>query len=235
MENASKALLISGGVLVALIIVSAMVYMFNAIGEMPRSQEEIKAQKELEDFNKKYESYNRGNLKGTDVISVLYMADNNNEKYKGDTQFYITVEIEITKPIDQTVRKYKLENNRWVLDSTYTDASGKRGTQYGGTLSGCYRNTLGKQKYSSNGIIPNTIKDGFKENVEDNSNTEVNYKIKLTDAWQSTLNNEEAMREKSYYTMNKVVKEFKRRKFKCEEIEHDTNTGRINYMYFVEE
>jgi hypothetical protein len=89
MENASKALLIAGGVLIAILIIAMLVYSFGSISgyfEEKNSKEEID---QLTAFNAQYEAYNRKLLRGTDVVSVLNKAISNNEKYEYKEYNYI--------------------------------------------------------------------------------------------------------------------------------------------------
>ena len=57
MENASKALLMAGGVLIALLIISALILMFNQIGDYEKAQDASKKDSQLAEFNKDFERY----------------------------------------------------------------------------------------------------------------------------------------------------------------------------------
>ncbi len=81
MENASKALTIAGGLLVAVLIISAIVAMFGSSSSLFKSEEDQKEIEQLVAFNKEYESYNKKLLRGTDVISVINKVLDNNYKY----------------------------------------------------------------------------------------------------------------------------------------------------------
>ena len=55
MENAAKALEIAAGVLLAVIIMSLIVYFFSKIGIWPQQQEEMESGEQLAKFNSEYE------------------------------------------------------------------------------------------------------------------------------------------------------------------------------------
>lgn len=74
MENAAKALLISAGILLALIILSLIVYVSTATTRIVDAQERKKAEEELTAFNKEYEAYNKTRMYGTDIITVVNKA-----------------------------------------------------------------------------------------------------------------------------------------------------------------
>lgn len=224
MENASKALLMAGGVLITIIIVSVFVFMYNSAKALPKTQEQVKEAEEIAKFNKPYESYAKNNIRGTDVYSVIYMANDNNAKYSGDTQFHITIEINIKNAIDATVRKFELKNNKWV----------QTGKNYGATTNyaGWYYNIETNNRNATQ-VIPSDIAQGFQTDVENNQGTGVLYSINGND-WSDTLVEEEAVRNKCYYTKNKINSELKRRKFNCTDVGYSSDTGRVNYMSFEE-
>lgn len=81
MENASKALLMAGGILIALLIISALILMFNQIGAYGKSQEEMKKNSQIVEFNKDFEKYldDKG-ITGADVISLFNKVNDYNQK-----------------------------------------------------------------------------------------------------------------------------------------------------------
>ena len=84
MENATKALLIAAGVLIAMMILSMGVYLYYSIGSyVERSQEQI-AQQELDKFNTQFYNYQAVEneiFSFQDVITAANLAYENNKKY----------------------------------------------------------------------------------------------------------------------------------------------------------
>ncbi len=74
MENAAKALLISAGILLALMTLSLIVYVSTATTRLVDAQEKKKAEEELTAFNKEYEAYNKTRMYGTEIITVVNKA-----------------------------------------------------------------------------------------------------------------------------------------------------------------
>ena len=100
MENASKALLIAGGVLIAIVIVSVLVVTLNIVNSNQRTREKALATEQLAEFNQKYESYNKKALRGTDIITLKNMA-----KSEGNA---VTVKVTNgTEEIDVSIEKNK--------------------------------------------------------------------------------------------------------------------------------
>lgn len=81
MENMSKAILMAGGILIAIITISIFYFVFNQTGSLVGEASTDTQQKELEDFNKSFEAYNKKIMYGTDIISVLNKAIDNNRRY----------------------------------------------------------------------------------------------------------------------------------------------------------
>lgn len=94
MENASKALLIAGGVLIALIILTSFIAMYGRIANLQEEQEEQIKLDQLAEFNAKYEAYNKRIMYGTDVITLMNKVNENNVK-AGTNDYKITLTVKL--------------------------------------------------------------------------------------------------------------------------------------------
>lgn len=81
MENATKALLIAAGVLIAIMVISALVLMFDRISEVSQTEQDALVAQQLTEFNREYEAFNRRDLWGGQIISVMNKMLDNNSKY----------------------------------------------------------------------------------------------------------------------------------------------------------
>lgn len=78
MENASKALLISGAVLIAIIIASIMVYMFRGAGNLNQQYQDTMSEQETSKFNAKFEvCRDRTDITIHDIVSLVNLAKEN--------------------------------------------------------------------------------------------------------------------------------------------------------------
>ena len=105
MENASKALLIAGGVLIAILIVSVLVVTLNIVNSNQKTREKALATEQLAEFNQKYEAYNKKALRGTDIITLMKMAienNNNMEATQKGQQYFINVILKLKKEYKRT-------------------------------------------------------------------------------------------------------------------------------------
>ena len=94
MENASKALIIAGGVLIAILVISLLVTGWNNLTHFSKVQEEVESAEQIIKFNKEYESYDKSIVRGYELISLENLVDDTNRRYstvKGfkELEFYI--------------------------------------------------------------------------------------------------------------------------------------------------
>ena len=108
MENASRALIIAGGILIALVIISMIVILFNNIGDMYSAEGDALTIEQIEEYNRRFAAYNNVNgLYGSELLSLanltvdyenrlLYGEDPNGDFYKENQ---IDIYVTITNPI----------------------------------------------------------------------------------------------------------------------------------------
>lgn len=70
MENASKALLLAGSVLISLIIISMLVLMINSLTSYQQTSSLSDVADQLTEFNKQFDSLNRDDVRGNDLFSL---------------------------------------------------------------------------------------------------------------------------------------------------------------------
>ncbi len=109
MENASEALLIAGGVFLGILTISAFVIMLSHVGIIEGSQQQTQDIKAVADWNKEWEAYNRTAMYGTDALTVINKAKQNNAEYDGNADYQVTVDviaIDKTHYIDNEAETY---------------------------------------------------------------------------------------------------------------------------------
>lgn len=81
MENASKALIIAGGILIAMIIIGLLLVMINQVGSYQSSDDRNKKNSQVAKFNLDFERYtdNKG-ITGADIISLINKINDYNKK-----------------------------------------------------------------------------------------------------------------------------------------------------------
>lgn len=89
MENASKALLMAGGVLIAIIIISLLVKTYGNIGAFQKQQISAEEAERIEEYNKAYTKYLNQYVYGTEVITVINKSINDSQKMGFNIYVYV--------------------------------------------------------------------------------------------------------------------------------------------------
>lgn len=85
MENATRALAIAGGILIALLVVSLLVLGIGKLSSYYTAVDSAEYNKQIRDYNKQFEAYNKNVVKGIELVSLCNLAeDTNNDKYRDD-------------------------------------------------------------------------------------------------------------------------------------------------------
>jgi len=138
MENASKALLMAGGLLIGILILSLAVYLFVTFGNDARTINEKIDSAKLTKFNAQFNIYDdRDDITIYDIISLANLAEENNKYYKDYKNFAsnykITIEISgITEQI-QSMTKDKRQD--LLINNSGTNVDGDLDTKYSSKLS----------------------------------------------------------------------------------------------------
>lgn len=109
MENASKALLMAGGILLAILILSAFVFMFSSAKNFSASQEAKTLEEQIRAFNSEYEAYNKTVMYGTDVITVINKSIDYNQR-KGESGFVINIKLNLDEAYSISKNGKKINN-----------------------------------------------------------------------------------------------------------------------------
>lgn len=90
MENASKALFMAGGVLIAILVISLAVYLFTSYGRVQTSYDTTLESNEKIKFNTNFEKFKgRTDITAQEIVSIINFAKN----YKINNQIHIEVKI----------------------------------------------------------------------------------------------------------------------------------------------
>ena len=94
MENASKALVMAGGVLIGVLIISLAVYLFADFGSTSAEINAQNADKQLTEFNSRFTIYEGiDTITIYDIISLAEYVKENNDYYSGESEKQISISI----------------------------------------------------------------------------------------------------------------------------------------------
>ena len=91
MENASKALIIAGAILLAILIISLGIMIYNQAAGVVNSN--AMSEVEISTFNQKFMQYEGTNVKGANVNSLLEQIVQNNVTNQTDTSKQVEVNV----------------------------------------------------------------------------------------------------------------------------------------------
>lgn len=78
MENISKAIIIVGGMLLAILIITLLVFLYSRISVIPQEQVKQHSETGIIEYNRSFEVYQKPLMYGTDIISVINKAVDHN-------------------------------------------------------------------------------------------------------------------------------------------------------------
>jgi len=119
MENASKALLIAGGVLLAILILTVMVISYNNIVAYYNADKDMTKAEQVAKFNSEYTQFERDDVRGSDLLSLVNKVVDYNERNGAE---YGPIGLKIT--IDNVTDFY--------YDKTFRNQESRIKTSYSG-------------------------------------------------------------------------------------------------------
>lgn len=95
MENATKALEMAAGVLIALLIIGLLAYAYNNLSDEKKIEQSSESAMQASEFNKSYEAFNKSGLYGSEILSLANKIVDYNEK-EASQKGYNTITLNVT-------------------------------------------------------------------------------------------------------------------------------------------
>lgn len=240
MENATKALLIAGGLLLAIMVVSLLVIFYDRLVGFEQNKQAVMSEEQIVKFNKEYEAYHRDNVTGYEMVSLLNKILNynklntvsesdsdwgNNNSEAAWTEMYIEFKVNDSNIIDFFMAYGGNANGKY--DS-------KKKKDYNTLKLAKEKMAELEQKYGTkimNSLAALAYYD--KEDAKKGNNLQVNQILGKTKDGKTVIpdtslpENDELEKYQNYIR-------FKRANFKCDKTEYDNNSGRIIKLFFTE-
>ena len=243
MENASKALIMAGSILMALMVIAVVIFMYNQLAGIEQTKESANVTDKLAEYVKKFEQYNK-TIYGSELMSLANLQDDYNKiqadmkgyetvtddynKIQADMKGYetVTIEVKIHTTIEENGTTYFQAKNEYIEISKISEsvASLKEAIEY-------YEKKtyeVGKTKKTTK-----TIKEYSQMsrreiatlNGDDISSSTHDYDINIPERLKDLID--------EYKNLKTCYTQFKQTKFKCNGVEYD-DVGRIKKMQFEE-
>ena len=123
MENASKAIIMAGGVLIAVSLISLAIYAYSYFKDYANVSEQMLSISQIESFNRYYDSF-ESTIRGIDALNIYNKAlEDINDGYQIDIVLQGTVASEIINQTDEELLSQKfLKEYNYSVDY---DSSGR--------------------------------------------------------------------------------------------------------------
>ena len=256
MENASKALLMAAGVLIALIIIGALLLMFNNLSNYQETNTQNTRESQIVEFNKQFETYNRKDVRGSDLYSLLNKVVDYNRRKSDvatgndegqDLKFEpMTIKVTITDKrtigeewtYDKTIRLFSQSNlgivNNQLILTKQTSTKFEKNIEE--TLRKIESNYSGKTGASNLAAGIDKLFPG-KDASEDKKQTAVEFYNRNIATESEKVNNYDELESKRNDILQLVATyyeyvQFKRAYFECSNIEYSKKTGRVIELEF---
>ena len=207
MENASKALIIAGSVLLAVLIITALIYTFSQISGLKQVEASSEEEKILDQYNKEIESFNKNGLYGSEVLSLANLIEDYNKR-QSELKGYkpITLKVSITQIIDAKYLKETEYSKYEELIKAFKNLEKEVQNLKEEKICGRTLDKLAGMKIEA------------LENLISRYNAANGTNYTLDDIEKKTM---------EYQNANSEMQTFKNKKFSTPEIEYDNLAGRI--------
>lgn len=234
MENASKALIMAGSMLMAILVIGLLILGYQQISDFEQTKSDVEDSEKMSEYMRKFEQFNRGKdnpFYGSELLSLANLQeDYNKTQGRENITGYkpIKMNVVITKKISQAEYFCKTTGN-FSMDKIVQSKSGmeskldeyeKRNSKY---------NNKSVKYYSTK--TNREIAEDFKIDIP---SFELDYDIPVK--YFTSGNVKELIEDIEHYrTLNTEYTEFKTgKRFYCSNVKYDKNNGRIEEMTFTE-
>lgn len=216
MENASKALIMAGGVLISLMVIGLLVLFYNNLSGMQKIKTDSETEQQAAEFNKQYDVYAR-DVYGSEILSIANkIADYN--KREADNKGYTPIDLEVTFTKGLSER-YFVENKVYSAKDLYDITANKSA-----------KNPICLEEY---------VKQLGNKTVYSRTNSSISRQIKKIATMRTNdlqaLGIEEADYKDNlaeYNQYKNLLTQMKETVFKYVKFDYDENNGRIKKMIY---
>lgn len=237
MENATKALIMGASVLIALVIIGAVLLVFNNLSSYQKVNDQVKKDAKVIEFNSQFDTYDRTDVRGSDLLSLVNKVIDYNER-----QSYVGKEgadlgykpIKLTIDIGNNLSSIQVPNEdadstwflikktTYIVDANKNDEDLKTIIDRANEISDSYGKTeLTKLCAGISSIFP--------KDADNNALDKYNEITGEAKTW-ADIKPGTQIRNDVYQYYEYI--QFKRTYFDCTDIKYADN-GRITEMYFT--
>lgn len=260
MENASKALIMAGSVLLAIMVIGLLIFGYNKMSNLEQVKENSKEVDKLAEYMARFEQFNRGKdnpLYGSELLSLANLQEDYNESDARADIGYDKIEIKVKinkelKVSDTGMNpKYDLKANEYDIGNiiNWKKDLEKEIEKYEKPKSNYYNKSV--KYYSTKSYrdialaFMDKIESALKDKVKEEFGENVEYSG-IPSTWGNDILSDFLAEHPKTATLIQEINEYNNlkttlynefrtgKRFYCENVEYSKLNGRIKEMYFVE-
>ena len=140
MENAVRALKIAGAILISVLVLSLFVFFYDKLSSYYNNEHELKAIQDVTEFNKQFANYNKNNIRGNDMLSLINSVIDYNERQAYDSskkypRMVLTINISDVTQFQYDTNKYGAYSYDYNYSVLSVDFSNKKYNTIKNTIS----------------------------------------------------------------------------------------------------
>lgn len=243
MENVSKALIIAGGILLSVMILSLLVMFWGQVSGYFEKQHNSKMIEQDTEFNAKFENYNGQTIRGTELISIMNKVVNYNtsiSEEEGSNRIIMSIDFKgyqntaFQYPESTSIFKNIIDNTNMLSNKQNDNSLSKIANLSGEIVADTGLTDTQLQKLSAeiqNIVIDNKLSNREKSELEATRLKKLQNILGKSKADSLSKDEMSSLIEatKKYYQFTQL----KRAMFKCTGVQHNTtDNGRINGLTF---
>lgn len=226
MENASKALIMAGSVLIALIVIGVLVLAYNNLSSLKQAEEDASGDSALE-YMVKFEQFNR-TLYGSELLSLANLQEDYNRSYDVLYEGYDRIEI--------TVVTKGIVNSDYFIEGTYNlDNLASDQDKIENAIS---KYEKSQKKYNNKSVKYYSSKRNREIAIDFGMNPPSampDYDIQSNYLERNSVTKALLKEIQEYKDLTTIYNEFRTgKRFKCTNVIYNNQNGRISSMYFEE-
>ncbi len=227
MENASKALIMAGSILIAILVIGLLVFGYSQLSETEQIRSDADATDKLADYMRQFEQFNR-TLYGSELLSLANLQEDYNTSETREDLGYDRIEI--------TVYTKGIVNSQYFTQGNHTLESIAEDQKNIESAIGNYEKT--NRTYKNRSVkyySQKTYREIAIDFGMDPPSNMLDYDIQANYLLKNSTTSKLLSEIQQYTNLTTIYNEFRTgKRFRCTEIEYNNQNGRINLMHYEE-
>lgn len=228
MENASKALIMAGSVLMAILVIGLLLFGYHQLSDLEQTKTDAEDNDKIANYMRQFEQFNR-TLYGSELLSLANLQEDYNQSDAREDSGYDKIEITVQIKKSPVASQYFKQGNYDISDIVQDKNNLENAIKSYEQPKTKYNNKSVKYYASKS---PRELAIDFGMNPPSNSTS---YQIQSDYLEKNATTRALLIEIQEYTNLNSIYNEFRTgKKFDCTKVEYNDQNGRLNKMVFVE-